>query len=130
MPACSLRRPDIVNICELRKRPLVLTFIFDRGADCYPQVDRTERIKDDLPGVQFATLFFSHKKRDEIAGLVRKRGWTQPVAVDQDGQVANLYGVGGCPTTIFARPGGRVALTALGNMTEAELRTQAERLTR
>jgi peroxiredoxin len=119
-----------VNICELRKRPLVLTFIFDRGADCYPQVDRTERIKDDLPGVQFATLFFSHKKRDEIAGLVRKRGWTQPVAVDQDGQVANLYGVGGCPTTIFARPGGRVALTALGNMTEAELRTQAERLTR
>jgi hypothetical protein len=50
--------------------------------------------------------------------------------VDQDGQVANLYGVGGCPTTIFARPGGRVTLTALGNMTEAELRTQAERLTR
>jgi hypothetical protein len=32
-PACSLISEEVVNICELRKRPLVLTFIFDRGAD-------------------------------------------------------------------------------------------------
>ena len=61
LPACKLVSKDVVNVCELRKRPLVLTFIFDRGADCYPQVDRTERVKDDLPGVGFATVFFTHK---------------------------------------------------------------------
>ena len=115
-------------MCELRKRPLVLTFIFDRGADCYPQVDRTERLRDDLEGVQFVTVFFSHKTRDEIRRLVEERRWTQPVAVDQDGAVANLYGVGGCPTTIFVHAGGRVAQTKLGNLTEQELRTRAERL--
>ena len=38
-------RRTVVNVCELRRRPLVLTFIFDRGADCYPQVDRTERVR-------------------------------------------------------------------------------------
>jgi peroxiredoxin len=127
-PACELVSKDVVNLCELRKRPLVLTFIFDRGADCYPQVDRTERVKADLAGVQFATVFFSHKKPEEIRRLVEERRWTQPVAVDQDGAVANLYGVGGCPTTVFADAGGRVAETKLGNITEQELRTRAERL--
>lgn len=127
-PACELVSDDVVNVCELRRRPLVLTFIFDRGADCYPQVDRTERVKDDLDGVQFATVFFSRKKREEIARLVRERRWTQPVAVDQDGAVVNLYGVGGCPTTVFAHAGGRVAETRLGNLTEQELRSKAERL--
>ena len=92
-------------------------------------MDRTERLKDDLPGVQFATVFFSRKDRDEIRRLVQGRRWTQPVGVDEDGAIANLYGVGGCPTTIFARPGGRVLDTELGNVTEDELRRKAERLT-
>jgi hypothetical protein len=130
VPACELRSEEVVNLCELRKRPLVLTFVFDRGADCFPQVDRTERAKDGLRGVQFATVYFSHKDRDEIRGLAEARGWTQPVAVDQDGAVVNLYGIGGCPTTIFARPGGRVADVELGNITEAELRAKAQRISR
>jgi hypothetical protein len=106
----------------------VLTFIFDRGADCYPQVDRTERVKDELPSVAFATVFFSRKEREEIRAVVRSRRWTPPVAVDEDGAVVNLYGVGGCPTTVFVRPGGEVLGTELGNLTEAELRTKAKRL--
>jgi hypothetical protein len=127
-PACTLVSEEVVNVCELRRKPLVLTFIFDRGADCYPQVDRTERIKERLPGVAFAAVFFSGKDRDQVRRLVEERGWRQPVGVDPDGLVANLYGVGGCPTTVFARAGGRVAATELGNLTEAELRRRALRL--
>jgi hypothetical protein len=127
-PACTLRSKDVVNVCELRRRPLVLTFIFDRGADCYPQVDRTERVKADVPGVNFATVFFTHKDRDQLRALVEERGWSQPVGIDQDGAVVNLYGVGGCPTTVFARAGGRVAATRLGNLTEDELRRLATRI--
>ena len=129
-PACELISEDVVNSCTLTERPLVLTFIFDRGADCYPQVDRAERVRDELPGVQFAAVFFSRKERDEIRRLVRSRRWRQPVAVDEDGAVANLYGVGGCPTTIFVRAGGRVERTRLGNLTEDELRRGVERLSR
>jgi hypothetical protein len=129
-PACELRAEGVVNVCELREKPLVLTFIFDRGADCYPQVDRTERLRDELPGVNFATVFFTRKERDEVRRLVEERRWSQPVAIDQDGAVANLYGIGGCPTTVFARAGGRAVDTKLGNLTEDELRRQAERLMR
>jgi hypothetical protein len=124
-PACSLTSEEVVNLCELRKKPLVLTVIFDRGADCYPQVDRTERIRRDFSDVNFATLFFTRKERGEIRRLVQARGWQQPVGVDRDGAVANLYGVGGCPTTIFARAGGEVVDTKLGNLTEDELRRRA-----
>jgi AhpC/TSA family len=127
-PACSVVAEGVVNVCELRRKPLVLTFIFDRAADCYPQVDRTERVMPDLPGVNFATVFFTHKDRDQVRALVQERGWRQPVAIDPDGQVANLYGVGGCPTTIFARAGGRVATTKLGNLTEDQLRRLAIRI--
>jgi hypothetical protein len=127
-PACSLTSEEVVNLCELRKKPLVLTVIFDRGADCYPQVDRTERIRRDLSDVNFATLFFTRKERGEIRRLVQARGWQQPVGVDRDGAVANLYGVGGCPTTIFARAGGEVVDTKLGNLTEDELRRRATAL--
>jgi hypothetical protein len=128
VPACRLKSREIVNICELRRQPLVLTFVFDRGADCFPEVDRTERVMGQVPGVRFATVYFSRKERDEIRSIVANRGWRQPVAVDADGQVANRYAVGGCPTTVFARAGGTVLTTKLGNLTEGQLRQEARRL--
>jgi hypothetical protein len=47
--------------------------------------------------------------------------------VDEDGSVVNLYGIGICPVTVFAK-GGRVEDTKLGNLTEAQLRRHVERL--
>jgi hypothetical protein len=83
---------------------------------------------DEVPGVQFATVYFTRKKHDEVARIVRGRRWRQPVAVDQDGAIANLYGIGGCPITLFVKKGGIVAKSVLGNITEGDLRTRAERL--
>jgi hypothetical protein len=128
VPACSIHSSDVVNACELRRKPLVLTFIFDRAADCYPQVDRTERVMGSLPGVNFATVFFTRKDRDQVRAIVQERRWRQPVAVDEDGGLSNLYGIGVCPTTIFTRAGGRVAAVKLGNLTEDQLRRLATRI--
>ena len=128
VPACDVRSDQVLNLCRLRRRPVVLTFVFDRGADCFPQVDRTERMKDEFPRVAFATVYFSRQDRAEIRSVVRRRRWTQPAGVDRDGQVVNRYGVAGCPTTVFARAGGSVSETALGNLTEAELRAKTRRI--
>ena len=130
VPACELRSREVLNVCELRRQPVVLTFVFDKGADCFPQVDRTERVIGTIRGVRFATVYFTRKDPDEIREIVRRRGWSQPVGVDRDGQVTNRYGVGVCPTTVFARAGGRVVETKLGNMTEDDLRREAGRLVR
>jgi len=127
LPACQVVSEEVVNVCELRKKPLVLTFVTSRGADCEPQVDRVERIREDFSEVNFATVMGGND-RDEVEQIVRRRGWDMPVAVDQDGQTFNLYGVGLCPTTVFAYAGGKVRSTSLGNLTEDELRTKTRAL--
>jgi hypothetical protein len=127
VPACEVRGEDVVNLCELRRRPLVMTFAVTRGADCEPQVDRVERMKHAFPGVRFVVVM-SGNSRPEAEQIVRRRGWTQPVAVDEDGALVNLYGVGICPVTVFAARGGRVLETALGNLTEKQLRSKLARL--
>lgn len=128
-PACEVRGDSIFNICELRRKPLVLTFLVTDGADCEPQVDRVERLSPAFPQVQFAAVV-SGEGREEVEQIVRRRGWEMPVAVDFDGQLTNLYGLGVCPTTVFAYPGGKVRRTRLGNLTEEQLRRQVEAIVR
>jgi hypothetical protein len=126
-PACEVRAKDVLTVCGRdQRRPLVLTFVVTRGADCEPQVDRVERMKDDFPGVDFAVLMSGNSVK-VARQIVDSRRWTQPVGVDKDGAVVNLYGVGVCPVTVFSR-GGVVKSVGLGNLTEADLRQRVRRL--
>lgn len=128
-PACEVVGDGIVNVCELRRRPLVLTFVVTRGADCEPQVDRIERMRAEFPQVDFAAVV-SGEDREDIEQIVRRRGWDLPVAVDRDGAVVNLYGIAVCPTTVFSAPGGSVRRVEVGNLTEDQLRARVRRLVR
>lgn len=125
-PACAVVSEEVVTVCPRRERPIVLTFVVTRGTDCEPQVDRVERVRRQVPEVDFVTVV-SGDTPQETEELARQRRWRQPVAVDEDGSVVNLYGIGICPVTVFAR-GGRVRQTSLGNLTEEQLRRRAERL--
>ena len=120
-PACEVRSPEIVNVCDLRRRPLVLTFIVTRGSDCAPQLATVERLRREFPGVAFAAVV-SGSDREDVAELVRERRLTMPVAVDRDGALVNLYRVGVCPTTVFAAAGGTVRETRIGTIGDADLR--------
>jgi hypothetical protein len=130
IPACAVTSSQVLNICELRRHPVVLTFIFDRAANCNPQVDRVQKVKADFPRLRFPVVYFSHKKRDELRSVVQRRGWSMPVGLDRDGQISNLYGVGVCPTTVFALRGGKVVSTNLGELNESQLRARVRRLLR
>jgi peroxiredoxin len=124
--ACDVHEAGAVNVCDLRRKPVVMTFMFTRLADCAPQLDRVERVRREFPGVNFVAVVIRQKKA-AAAKLVRSHGWGFPVLLDRDGQVSNIYGIGGCPTTIFARKGGRVRATRLGKLTEAQLRAEVRR---
>ena len=126
IPACEVRGEGVVVVCPREKGARVMTFVVTRGTDCEPQVDRLERIAADFPGVDFVTVL-SGDSKDEARNLAKARRWRQPVAVDEDGSLVNLYGVGVCPITVFARDG-RVRAAPVGNLTEAELRRRTERL--
>jgi len=126
VPACELRSDEIVTVCPTEEGARVMTFVVTRGTDCEPQVDRVERMMAEFPDVEFVTVL-SGDSKEEAKNLARVRRWRQPVAVDEDGSLVNLYGVGVCPITVFARDG-RVRATNVGNLSETELRRRTRRL--
>jgi hypothetical protein len=126
LPACDVRGSGIVTVCPKERGARVMTFVVTRGTDCEPQVDRVERIRGEFPNVRFVVVL-SGDSKTESKNLAIARRWRQPVAVDTDGSLVNLYGVGVCPVTVFARDG-RVRSTNVGNLTEAQLRRRTSRL--
>jgi hypothetical protein len=129
VPACQVRGAGIMNVCDLWRKPLVLAFMFTRGANCEPQLDRMERVRSEFPGVNFAAVMV-REPFDSARRIVREHGWGFPVAIDRDGIVSNLYGVGVCPTTTFGLRGGRVQRTRIGNLSEPKLRADVRALAR
>jgi len=128
-PACQVHLPGVMNVCDLWAKPLVLAFMFTRAADCEPQLDRMERVRSEFRGVNFAAVIV-REPHDKARKLVRERRLGFPVALDRDGAVSNLYGIGGCPTTTFSLPGGKVVRTRLGAVSEQELRVEIRGLVR
>lgn len=128
VPACEVRGPGILNVCELAERgPVVLGFLATRGGDCTAEFDALDRVRRAFPGVQVAVVSI-RGDRDDLRDLIRDHGWGFPVAYDADGILANVYGVAVCPHVTYAYPGGEVRGTVLGTETEAQLRGRFERL--
>ena len=128
-PACDVRQPGVINICDLSRRAVALTFIGPGGGECNAHLDRVERVRRAFREVNFVGVV-SSKERDEVAELVRRRRWGFPVTVDRDNAVFNLYRVGLCGTTVFAYPGGEVRGTKIKVESDSELRGALERLLR
>jgi hypothetical protein len=120
-PACEVRSPEVVNLCVLRERPVALTFVVGGEPDCAAHLELVERMRRGFPEIAFAAVV-SGDTRAEAAALARARGVEMPVAVDRDGAILNVFGVGVCPTTVFAQRGGEVRATRLGRLSEPELR--------
>ena len=119
-PACQVHLPGSITSCELTRKPLVLSVIVPGAAKCEGQLDLFQRMASAHPRVQFAAVVSggSHAK---VAALVRRHGWTFPVAVDRDLSVFNLYRMAVCPTTVFALRGGEVKRTSIKPLGEQQV---------
>ncbi len=127
-PACEVRGPEILNVCELAERgPVVLAFLATRGGNCADALDRLEAARDRYPGVQFAAVSI-RGDREDLRDLVRAHRWTFPVGWDRDGILANLYGVAVCPQITFARWRGQAETTTFGELDARELEAPLRRV--
>ena len=114
-PACLVDVADVIRICDLFERPLVLSFWFSTPAECPPTqdvVDQAARRYGDR--VNFLSLAV-RGNREELGRIVTERGWELPVGWDRDGAVSNLYRVGLCPTVAFVLPGGILREARIGS---------------
>jgi AhpC/TSA family len=127
-PACHVNVPGAIRVCDLFDRPLVLAFWFTRGGDCEDQEDVFEsayrRYSD---RVNFLAIDVRDSD-EEVRKLIAERGWTHPIGLDRDGALSNLYRVGGCPTFVYAYPGGIQQSTSIGELDEAAFVARVERL--
>lgn len=129
-PACQLRTPGAIRVCDLFDRPSVISFWFSKGGECVDQQDAVSRVYSRYRGrVSFLSLNI-RDDRDTVRELIRQRGWKMPVGYDRDGAVASLYRVGGCPTFAYVYPGGTLESAGIGIFTVDELSGRVERLLR
>jgi hypothetical protein len=127
-PACQIRTPGAIRVCDLFDRPLVISFWFTKGAgDCVAQQDVVDSVYQRYRGrVNFLSLDV-RDDRDTVQGLIRQHGWKMPVGYDRDGAVASLFRVGGCPTFAYVYPGGTLESAGI-EATTAQLSDRVEQL--
>jgi hypothetical protein len=129
-PACSVRLPGAIRICDLFGRPLVLSFWFARGGNCVEQQDVVDRAYARYRGrVNFLSLNV-RDDRDTVRELTRRHRWQMPIGYDRDGAVGALYGIGGCPTFAYVYPGGTLQDASIGELTSEQLDAHVEALLR
>jgi hypothetical protein len=126
--ACQLRGPRILNVCEQYEgAPLVLA-LFVNGGSCPDVLSDMQALAPSVPGVRFAAVAI-RGDRAALRRLVRSRGISFPVGIDQDGALAALYKIASCPQITFVLPGGTAEGRALlARPSPAVLRARTEQL--
>jgi AhpC/TSA family len=127
-PACEVTVEGAIRVCDLFARPLVLSFWFTKGGECEAQQDVFEAVyRRQRDRVNFLAINV-RDSREEVTQLADDRGWTHPIGLDSDGALSNLYRVGGCPTFLYAYPGGILRDTSIGEIDADELSANVDGL--
>lgn len=130
VPACTVRRADVLNVCALYERGPVVLAVFVNASACNGVLGQMQALAPSFPGVGFAAVSIEGS-RGKLRRLVRSRGITVPVGIDSDGALVALYKVESCPQLTFAYPGGVVQGKALlGGSSTAVLRARVQQLVR
>jgi hypothetical protein len=127
--ACDVRGPQVLNVCDLRRRPFVLAFFATEGERCIRQLDVLDRVRRRHPGLAVAAVAL-RGDREDVARLVRERRWGFPVGHDEEGFLVSLYGVAVCPQLVLGRAGGAIRDTLFGELGPEELDAQLAALER
>jgi hypothetical protein len=129
-PACRVRTPGAIRVCDLFSRPSVISFWFSKGGNCVDQQDVVSQVYSRYRGrVNFLSLDI-RDDRETVRGLIASRDWKMPVGYDRDGAVGGLYRVGGCPTLAYVYPGGTLESASIGDLDANGLNERIERLLR
>lgn len=112
VPACSVRGPEVLNICQQYEQGPVVLALFVDGGSCPAVLSSMQSLAASFPGVRFAAVAIKGE-RAALRRLIAEKHLTLPVGIDADGALAALYRLASCPQVSFAYPGGIVQSNAL-----------------
>jgi hypothetical protein len=111
-PACAVRGPRILNVCQLYEEGPVVLALFVDASSCAQILGELQALVPAFPGVRFAAVSIKGD-RAELRALVRRDGLGFPVGIDGYGTLVPLFKVASCPQVTFVYPGGIVQSKAL-----------------
>ncbi len=127
-PACSVRKPGVLNICELYEQGPVVLALFVEGGSCPKVLSDMQALAPAFPRVRFAAVALKGS-RTALRRLISTRGLSFPVGWDDQGDLAALYRLATCPQITFAMRGGTVqSKTLLNRPSRATLRVRVAEL--
>ncbi len=110
--ACTVRKPGVLNICELYEQGPVVLVLFVDGGSCPDILADLQTLAPSFPKVRFAAVSIKGD-RPSLRRLIAKDHLTYPVGLDDKGDLATLYRLATCPQVSFALKGGVVQSKAL-----------------
>lgn len=129
------REGNKVNLKDYFGKPIVVNFWASWCPPCKAEFPDFEKVygetKDD---VQFLMINMTDGQRETVKkgyDFIAENGYTMPVLYDTVNQsAANTYGIYSIPTTIFIDSNGNIITGKEGAMSESELRSGIEQITK
>lgn len=117
--ACDVELPGAFNSCRDLTGEAVVTFWNTTKSECVNDVATLNDFAEAHPDTNVVAVAFD-QKISQVRDFMKKKDWKLPVAIDQDGAVAALYSVAGCPSTYFVRDG-EITGVKLGVLSAAQI---------
>lgn len=114
---------EVVVLSNLRGRPVILRF-FETGCRfCRADTPAFNNFYKAHRAAGLEVLYIGsfYESREALQKFIDELNLTFPVAMDENAQLADLYGIRAYPQTIFIGPDGQLLAALLGGVSEAEM---------
>ncbi len=139
-PKVGFRAPDFtlqtlsgetVRLSDLVGRPVVISYWATWCIPCQQELPILQRLAQEFESQGLVVVTVNAIDQDnlqDVQAMLRDKGMSLPVLLDQGSQFASTYGALFFPTTVFVDASGVIRYIRLGDSSEADLRTKVESL--
>jgi cytochrome c biogenesis protein CcmG, thiol:disulfide interchange protein DsbE len=120
-----------IHLSDLKGHPVFITYWSTWCVPCKTELPILQRIRQELAqsDIQMLTInAIEQDKLEAVQGLVGEMGLTMPVLLDHQNQFQSAYNQLFFPTSYFIDSNGVIRFIKLGDASEADIRTNIEKL--
>jgi thiol-disulfide isomerase/thioredoxin len=124
-PAPEFTLPSLsgesISLKDYQGRAVLLNFWATWCLPCRAEMPLLQRYSDQSGDKLVILAINNLESREQVDAFAKELGLVLPVALDQDGAVANLYRVRGLPTSVFIDQDGKIRYHHIGILNEDQL---------